>query len=545
MRPTAFGLLISCFLLLAADLPRIFGPALPVPGVVWADEDDRREDDEDRDDEHERDDGEDADAPGRWDTQGSSRYERSRPVPRTLGAVTGIPGVAALRFGGPVARGPYLQVATPDAITIRWRTSQPSDSRVRYGLTPDRLEFEITESALAQEHEVRLEGLSPETRYFYSVGTSYATLAKGPDYSFRTAPEAGSRRNVRIWLIGDSGLRGRAQQRVLDAYRRYSGDVPTDVWLLLGDNAYETGTSAQYQAGFFEPYAAMLRSTVVWPARGNHDQVRSGPGNDYYDFFTLPTAGEAGGLPSRTEAFYSFDHANIHFVCLDAERLDGRMLDWLRADLAATRAEWVIAYLHHPPYSKGSHDSDQEADLVQARTRLVPVLEAGGADLVAAGHSHAYERSFLLSGHYGRSGSLASAMVLDRGDGRVNGDGPYHKPTFGRPAPREGTVYVVVGSSAKLSGGRLDHRAHVRSLNACGSLAIDVSGDRLDATFVDDQGRAADEFTIVKGAAAPSPSSSRLAQPQGRGASSQALPSPSPPARERGSSVGAERRPSP
>ena len=35
------------------------------------------------------------------------------------------------------------------------------------------------------------------------------------------------------------------------------------------------------------------------------------------------------------------------------------------------------------------------------RQNALPILEADGVDLVLTGHSHSYERSFLLDGHYG------------------------------------------------------------------------------------------------------------------------------------------------
>jgi len=34
------------------------------------------------------------------------------------------------------------------------------------------------------------------------------------------------------------------------------------------------------------------------------------------------------------------------------------MCEWLRQDLAANHKQWLIAYWHHPPYTKGGHDSD-------------------------------------------------------------------------------------------------------------------------------------------------------------------------------------------
>ena len=89
------------------------------------------------------------------------------------------------------------------------------------------------------------------------------------------------------------------------------------------------------------------------------------------------------------------------------------------------------------------------------RQNVLPILEAGGVDLVLTGHSHSYERSFLIDGHYGTSGHLGTGdHALDAGDGRTTagGDGAYIKPAGG-PTPHEGAVYVVAGSSAKITAG--------------------------------------------------------------------------------------------
>ena len=53
---------------------------------------------------------------------------------------------------------------------------------------------------------------------------------------------------------------------------------------------------------------------------------------------------------------------------------DTPMADWLRSDLESATAEWIIVFFHHPPYTKGSHDSDAEQDLVRIRQNLVPIL---------------------------------------------------------------------------------------------------------------------------------------------------------------------------
>lgn len=406
-----------------------------------------------------------------------------------------------------VTRGPYLSVGTTEGVVIRWRTDVATDSRVQYGIGPTLLTESVDLAGTTTEHEIELTGLDPGKSYYYSVGSSAGPLAGGDfEHYFRTNPAVGTSQPVRVWVIGDSGQPGSDARDVRDAYLDYPGSNHTDVWLMLGDNAYNSGTDGEYQAGVFNMYSMMLRNTIVSPTRGNHDGIHSGNNNDYYEIFTLPDAAQAGGLVSGTEAYYAFDFANVHFVCLDSEGSNrssgGPMLTWLADDLAATTQEWIIAYFHHPPYTKGSHDSDDAGDsggrMREMRENALPILEAGGADLVLTGHSHSYERSFLLDGHYGPSGSLLQSMKVDDGDGRIGGDGAYVKPTAGK-APNEGTVYTVAGSSSKTSGGSLNHPVMIASLNSLGSVVLDINANQLNSVFLDDNGNVDDEFTIIKG----------------------------------------------
>jgi hypothetical protein len=219
--------------------------------------------------------------------------------------------------------------------------------------------------------------------------------------------------------------------------------------------------------------------------RSNHEAFSSnsltgiGP---YFDMFSLPTAAEAGGVASGSEAYYSFDHANVHFIVLDgnsaAVTAGSPMMVWLEADLQATTADWVVAYWHQPPYSKGLlHNSDVEQREIDMRENVLPLLEDYGVDLVLCGHSHSYERSPLLDGHYGFSSSFTAEMSLDSGDGQPGGDGPYRKATVGS-APHEGAVYVVAGSSSEVRPATLNHPAMKVNLLELGSLVLDVDGTR-------------------------------------------------------------------
>jgi acid phosphatase type 7 len=399
--------------------------------------------------------------------------------------------------GGP--RGPYLQSATPTSITIRWRTEESTRGVVRYGATPSALSAVAEEPAGHSDHTVVVSGLSPATRYYYSIGTTTATIAGDDSYFFTTAPEAGADTPVRIWAFGDSGTADEGQRQVRDSFRAFNADAPPDVWLMLGDNAYEEGTDGEYQRAVFDVYPGILRQAPLWPTLGNHDTYSRDEHFEppYFRIFTLPERGEAGGVASGTEHYYSFDHANIHFICLDSNDVllkpGKRMTAWLREDLAATTQEWLIAYWHHAPYSKGSHDSDEEQGMAIMRTFILPILEEGGVDLVLGGHSHDYERSFLLDGHYGDSDTLVPAMILDAG----SGEDP--EPYLKSASPHAGAVYVVAGSGGNLSErGEVDHPAMFISFARRGSLVIDVEAERLRARFLSAAGTVDDDFTIVK-----------------------------------------------
>jgi hypothetical protein len=408
-----------------------------------------------------------------------------------------------------VARGPYLQLGTPTGMVVRWRTDTPSDSRVVYGTQPDALTQTASAALVTTEHVVTLAGLAPDHEYFYTVGSSTELLTGGDDgHRFRTVAPPGTTAPLRIWAVGDSGTGGAGPRAVRDAFLDFAAGAPPALWLMLGDNAYNDGTDAEYQRGVFEVYPTLLTSSVLWPTLGNHDghsadsATQSGP---YYDIFALPTAGQAGGVASGTEAYYSFDVGNVHILTLDSYETSrspsGAMLTWAAADLAASDAEWAIAFWHHPPYSKGSHDSDTDSAMTEMRANALPVLEAGGVDLVLTGHSHAYERSVLLDGHYGLSSSLTGSMVRDAGDGRVEGDGPYAKPA-GLTA-HGGAVHVVAGSGASVHAGALDHPAMHTSLAVLGSLVVDVVGHTLSVRMLSDTAEVRDAFTITKGTVEP------------------------------------------
>lgn len=404
-----------------------------------------------------------------------------------------------------LTRGPYLQLATPTSMIVRWRTDIGVTGRVNIGPTPGSVSQSFDESISTTEHSVNLTGLSPDTTYFYSVGTANGILAGGDaEYVFTTPPVSGTAKNTRIWVLGDAGTNNINQRNVRDAFQTFTGSRVPDLCLLLGDNAYNSGLDTEYQAAVFNTYTTLLRKTPFWSCVGNHDTGQSTAFVDtfpYFGIFDFPKNGEAGGVPSGTEHYYSFDHGNIHFISLDSMTANrapnGTMATWLADDLASTTATWIIAFFHHPPYTKGSHNSDAETELIEMRQNILPILENGGVDLVLNGHSHCYERSFLLDGHYGPSSTLTPAMKKNAGDGKPAGDGAYIKPLTG-PRDHFGAVYNVAGSAGQATSGTMNHPAMCFSALELGSVILDVNGTRLDSTFLRDNGTIRDTYTILK-----------------------------------------------
>lgn len=399
-----------------------------------------------------------------------------------------------------LTRGPYLQVGTPTSMTIRWRTRKPAASFVRYGSAYDSLDKTEKYKDAKTEHVVRLTGLKPQTKYFYNIGDGEEVLAGGnAEHFFITSPKVGSEYPVHAWIIGDSGTANQNARAVYESYLKEKGDRYTDLWLMLGDNAYTSGKDIEYQRAVFDLYKKLLPQTPLWPTRGNHERSAE----VYYGIFTMPTQADAGGIKSGSEAYYSFDYGNVHFICLDSYQTDrsvnSDMHKWLQADLEATAQTFIVAYWHHPPYTKGSHDSDNVRDstgrMRDMRQNFLPLLEKGGVDLVLSGHSHCYERSYLLNGHYGTSDTLKPSMILDKGDGKpIKGDGAYTKAK----GANEGAVYIVAGNGGKVSGGKLNHAAMFFSLNELGSVIIDAEGTRMDIRLLDYRGQTRDSFRIVK-----------------------------------------------
>ena len=411
----------------------------------------------------------------------------------------------------------YLQQVGHDSAIVRWRGSNDD---LYYGVNPAELTQMSAGSLISNDdYQTLLMGLASDTTYYYRLGAGAGVI----EQTLQTAPEPGQLPkdgSTRVWIIGDSGTANDDARAVRDAYYNFNGGDPyADVFLMLGDNAYDSGTDIEYQVGMFDIYDEILKATSVWPTIGNHDARGGVLGSlfnaPYLSIFSLPTQGEIGGVPSGSEQYYSFDHGNVHFICLDSQNIVknksklATMKSWLIDDLNASMGDWNIVFFHHPPYSKGSHDTDDagftslfDRAMIDMREQFTPVFDEHGVDLVFSGHSHSYERSYYINGHTGNSDTfdanvhaeLDASGVLK--DGREDGVGEYTQ--ISDNGLDDKVVYTVAGSSGKVNGAPLDHSAHFVGLASLGSVVLDIDQYSIQAKFLDENGAVKDYYTMTR-----------------------------------------------
>jgi hypothetical protein len=448
-------------------------------------------------------------------------------APAQAGPAARIPGttVPAPKESAPeLRRGPYLQAQGPDRIVVRWRTDGTARNvKLRFGDRQESLDRVVpaglvtTPFSGVEDWAAVVEGLEPSKTYYYEVEASTAILAGAAEaHTFRTTPPRGKPSPCRFLMLGDCGTNrvdsGNPGKSIAarNGFRRFNHGRRLDGIILLGDNAYSHGTDAQYQTALFSVYHDELAHLPLWPCIGNHELT-----DDYFGIFTVPEKGEAGGVPSNSPSYYSFDYANSHFVVLDLWKTPWRdpadaQLRWLEADLAATNQDWIIAVNHFPPYCAGKYESEKNGFLIDVRQRILPVLEEHGVDMLVTGHDHTYQRSYLLDGHYGTRDTFDPAKHL-----KAEGDGTREPMVKGR-GPHSGIVAVVTGTAGAEQGfdpidprrgPQLDHPVMVklkeghqggRGVRKLGSFLLEIDGLTITGTQIDDHAEIVDQFTLQK-----------------------------------------------
>lgn len=363
---------------------------------------------------------------------------------------------------------PYLNAPTQTSMALVVETDRPSRMRILWGETTPLRERQDS-LALDRKHEFTLEGLQPDTAYFYEA---VATSEDGAEISsglltFRTAVR--EEQPFTFAVFGDTEARPHINNRVS---QQIWVERPNFMMILgdLTDGGY-ADRRFEWTHEFFTGMGSLLGRvpTVAVPGNGEgelkwYKHYHRFPGNEVYWTFTYGNA-----------QFFMID-SNLEERERETPGFRQEQREWLREALAQSTARWKIVAHHHPIYSSDENDygnSWVEATPVEGevpmREDYVDVYEQGGVDIVLYGHMHQYERSWpILDGHVSLGG---------------------------------GVVYMTIGG---LGGNLEDFRPtrswHTRStFHGHHHAAVTISGDLASIETRDADGRVVDAFQLVKG----------------------------------------------
>lgn len=349
-------------------------------------------------------------------------------------------------------------------------------------------------------YQADLLGLAFEAYYEYRVqhlrgGSIVATYGS----TFRTRLPPASLRSFTFAAYGDSAYRSslRSFRLVQERINRFDPDFS----LLLGDNAYDRGTHGEVDARFD---AALNPEATEWNAShidyvsfGNHDVAsRSGRATEHSFSVPVPVAGlTAPAAPpesERAEHNYSFDYGSVHFVTFDTNSLGdpirlAALLNWVTADLLASRQPWKIVFGHHPV--AGTPDKGESPSGRYYRT-VVPALFAAGVDAFMVGHSHTYGWSYPLTGEQ----SGVATFVRYRGRSYRAGDGVV------QVVSGVGGASVRSGSYARYPFMAAGYTSSTKPRGEFGFTLVEVTPTALTFSYIAaDDGGVIDSFTIPGG----------------------------------------------
>lgn len=334
------------------------------------------------------------------------------------------------------------------------------------------------ENGQALYHQVRFDGLKPDTRYVYRVRAADGWSEWLP---FRTAKAEfapfrfiylGDTQND-ILEIGSRVIRSAFKEAGPAALVVHAGDLVAQREVKVHDDEWGEWTEAGGRA---------FAMTPQLPATGNHEYVdHILPGGEESRVlgphwalqFALPDNG-AEGVKATS---YFVDYQGVRFIVLDGTAaLDLGGLEaqtrWLDATLASSPARWNVALFHQPIYTCA-----RPQDTEELKAAWKPIFDARNIDLVLQGHDHCYGR---VSNPAGAEASRADSAA-------------------GRP---QGPVYVVSVTGSKMYG--LNDRADTQPVRAAENTElyqlIDVEADKLSFRAFTATGQLYDAFTLERGA---------------------------------------------
>jgi len=277
---------------------------------------------------------------------------------------------------------PYLSQVTENSIVVNWHTADPLESVIAYGETAA-CEFIVKDSVKKRFHSIKLTELKPSTKYYYRI----VSKGKTEIYQFRTAVKDGEEFSFAVY--GDTRTNDQNHIHILNKI------LQTQPLFIINTGDMTMGDDENDWHRYFSVICdkTNVGETIpMYSTMGNHDYKGNLYQSLYLQYLSLPV-----NRFDHTEAYYSFNIGNAHFVALNSYlSFDpaSPQYQWFAEDLKKSAPyKWKIVFIHEPFYSSGKHGSN-----MHQRRVLGPLFEKGGVALVFSGHDHFYERTKMIKG---------------------------------------------------------------------------------------------------------------------------------------------------
>ena len=278
--------------------------------------------------------------------------------------------------------GPYLTCPSTGGATVQFGKDLWDSATIEWAdsaayVASGSFDHSADISAIDMRSSYDISGFAAGTRVYYQVSAGSET---SPVYSFRTTPLPGS--PIHFCIYGDCRTNEAVHtvvcERMVETNPTFviqTGDLGDAAWSVDDWDAY---FNAADTLSTRVPYVSTI---------GNHEI----PTDIYKYLFDLP----------GNEEWYA-----IHAGCVSILNINlytsylvgSEQYNWIVATLSDSippETRWVIVNEHESPYSTSNHGSN-----MTVREVLKPIYDSLGVDVVAAGHDHCYEHSYVDGIHY-------------------------------------------------------------------------------------------------------------------------------------------------
>lgn len=240
-------------------------------------------------------------------------------------------------------------------------------------------------------HIVTIKGLEADSKYCYRIGDA----EKGWWSETGVISTADNSDSFSFFHMSDPQSTTEKQYNTVfaPAVEFATSNHDGDFILATGDFVDDGRSFIQWQRMFNSTDALM--NIPLMGLAGNHEAKGDNALDYYFTFPNVPEQDKTLGI------YYSFDYNNAHFAILDSnklgddEGLSPEQIEWLKADMNASDADWKFVALHKAPYSNGSHYDDD--DVIAIRAQLQSLMPELGIDIVFQGHDHVFMRTDVMN----------------------------------------------------------------------------------------------------------------------------------------------------